>query len=302
MRFVIFKIFLILFFVSARASDFSLNKDSLPPGWHGEVFKISRSWSLPPVLQTISAFDFIDSDHLACIQSAIGSIFIFDLSKKSIESEIPFASPGDYKGIAIVDNTAFIACADGRILEVSDYRSEKPSVKEYGTNLTVRDDAEGICYDKKNARLLVCIKGDAEEPKIEKGIYSFDLASRSMSIKPVLTIDLRDTILNKGDSKRLQTLILPSDIDIDPLTQWVYVCDAMKSQVLVMDENGKMKSLFIFDRDNMIQPEGIRFTPSGELFIASEGFNESPGKILMIASAVPRSGIVPVVEQGVENE
>jgi hypothetical protein len=301
MRFFVVKIFLILSFSFARAEGYSL-QDSLPLDSAHNAFRISRAWSLPPVLQNISAFDFIDADHLACIQAAIGSIFIFDLSKKSIESEIPFASPGDYKGIAIVDNSAFIACADGRILEVADYRSEKPSVKEYGTNLTVRDDVEGICYDKRNARLLVCIKGDIEEPEVEKGIYAFELASRKMPIKPVLTIDLRDTIINKGDSKRLQTLILPSDIDIDPLTHWVYVCDAIKSQVLVMDENGKMKSLFIFDRDNMIQPEGIRFTPSGELYIASEGFKDSPGKILMIASGVPRSGIVPVVEQGVENE
>jgi DNA-binding beta-propeller fold protein YncE len=301
MRFFVIKIFLILSFIDARAND-DLLKDSLPLDSAHNTFKISRSWNLPPVLQNISAFDFIDAGHLACIQAAIGSIFIFDLAKKSIETEIPFASPGDYKGIAIVDNSAFVACADGRILEIAGYRSEKPTVKEYGTNLTVRDDVEGVCYDKKNARLLVCIRGDVEEPEIEKGIYAFDLASRQMPIKPVLSIDLRDTIINKGDSKRLQTLILPSDIDIDPLTNWVYVCDATKSQVLVMDENGKMKSLFIFDRDNMVQPEGIRFTPSGELYIASEGFKDSPGKILMIASAVPRLGIVPVVEQGVEDE
>jgi hypothetical protein len=302
MRFLILEIILILSFWSAKADGYLSQKDSLPLDSAEHVFKISHSWNLPPVLQNISAFDFIDSDHLACIQAAVGSIFIFDLTKRTIESEIPFASAGDYKGIAIVGKSAFVACADGRILEVSDYRSEKPLVKEYGTNLTVRDDVEGVCYDKKNARLLVCIKGDVEEPEIEKGIYAFDLASRTMPIKPVLTIDLRDTILNKGDSKRLQTLILPSDIDIDPLTQWVYVCDATKSQVLVMDENGKMKSLFVFDRDHMIQPEGIRFTPSGELFIASEGFRDGPGKILMIASGVSRSGIAPVVEQGVENE
>lgn len=275
--------------------------DSLPVD-STRFFKIARSWNLPPVLQNISAFDFIDTDHIACIQAAIGSIFIYDLNKRSIESEIPFATPGDYKGIAIVGKSAFIACADGRIVEVADYRSEKPTVKEYGTNLTVRDDVEGICYDKKNARLLVCIRGDIEEPENEKGIYAFDLASRSMPIKPVLTIDLRDTMINKGDSKRLQTLILPSDIDIDPVTHYVYVCDATKSQVLVMDENGKIKSLFLFDRESMIQPEGIRFTPSGELYLASEGFKESPGQILMIASGIPRSGIVPVVEQGVENE
>jgi hypothetical protein len=301
MRIFIFEIILIFSTFDIRAENNLPQKDSLPVD-STRFFKISRSWSLPSVLQNISAFDFIDADHVACIQAAIGSIFIYDLNKRAIETEIPFATPGDYKGIAIVDKSAFIACADGRIVEVADYRSEKPSVKEYGTNLTVRDDVEGVCYDKKNERLLVCIRGDIEEPQNEKGIYAFDLRSRSMSIKPVLSIDLRDTIINKGDTKRLQTLILPSDIDIDPVNGWLYICDATKSQILVVDESGKIKSLFLFERNNRIQPEGISFTPSGELYLASEGFNEGPGKILMIASAVPRSGIVPVVEQGVENE
>ncbi len=38
-----------------------------------------------------------------------------------------------------------------------------------------------------------------------------------------------------------------------------------------MDANGKKKNLFLLDEAQFPQPEGVAFTPEGELFISSEG-------------------------------
>jgi hypothetical protein len=34
-------------------------------------------------------------------------------------------------------------------IEVNNINAAKPSVKEYGTHLTLKQDPEGLCYDKK---------------------------------------------------------------------------------------------------------------------------------------------------------
>lgn len=258
------------------------NIDTVSPDSLLDVVKITRSWTLPAPLKKISGFDFIDQTHIACVQDEAGTIFIFNLESGKIDGEIPFAPPGDYEAMAIVSDDAFVACADGRLFEIDGYRSNKPVVKEHGTNLTVKQNVEGLCYDSKNKRLLVAIKGSEEENQFYKGIYAFDLTTRTMPVKPVLKIDLQDSLLNRSHSKKLQSLIQPSDLDIHPNTHDIYITDAIKSQLIIMDESGTIKGLFIFRRVDMIQPEGIRFTPSGELYIASEGYKEEPGKLLLV--------------------
>lgn len=260
----------------------NFSTDTIPLDSTLDVVKITRSWELPPALKKISGIDFIDETRAACIQDEVGAIFIYNIQTESIEAEIPFATPGDYEGIALAGKNAYIAAADGRILEVANFRSAKPSVREFGTHLTVRQNVEGICYDKKNRRLLVVIKGQEESSQYYKDIYAFDLASKKMRVKPVFRIDLQDTVLNKGHSKKFQSLLLPSDIDIHPRTGDLYITDAVKSQILLLDATGAVKSLHHFSRAKTIQPEGVSITPSGLLYIASEGFKEDAGKLLLV--------------------
>src|SRR5690349_9341280 len=83
------------------------------------VVKISRSWELPQILKEISGIAYVDADRIACVQDEIGTVFIYNISTKSIELEVPFGPPGDYEAIAIVNDDAYVAVADGRIIEIA---------------------------------------------------------------------------------------------------------------------------------------------------------------------------------------
>jgi hypothetical protein len=141
---------------------------------------------------------------------------------------------------------------------------------------------EGICFDKANNRLLVAIKGKEEDNQFQKGIYAFDLETKKMPVKPVVRIDLQDPVFSRLPNKKLQSIIQPSDIDIHPVTHDIYISDGMRPQILIMDNGGKIKQLLPLNKNEFIQPEGITFTPSGELYIASEGNKQRPGKLIMI--------------------
>lgn len=258
------------------------SRDTLPSDSLLPMLNTGRSIPIPSELYRITGFDFIDSRRIVCTQEAVGSIFVVNIQTKKVEKEIPFGPPGRYESIVLVDKSAFIASGDGRLFEVANFSSPRISVKEYGTHLTVRQEMSGLCYDKESKRLLVAIRGVEEGSNAYKGIYSFDLASRTMSVNPAIKIDLNDSSLNKINSRKLQSLVQPSDIAINGTSANLYICDATKSQLLVLNQRGETKNIYAFPRNKITQPEGIRFTPSGELYVVSSGSKDEQAKLLLV--------------------
>lgn len=259
-----------------------IKKDSSSPESGKDVVKITRSWSLPAVLREVSGIDYLDSSHMVCIQDQIGSIFIYNITSGTLESEIPFGPPGDYEAVAVVKDVVYVACADGRLYEIANYNSGKPVVKEYGTHLSVRQNIKGLSYDPKNKILLVAIKGNEEGNGLYKGIYSFDLQTKKMAIKPVIKIDLQDPVFAKGQSKKKQSVLQPSEIAVHPLTGDIYITDATRPQLLILDKSGNIKGLYPLNKVDFYQPEGMTFSPTGECYISNAGNKQQPGQLLLV--------------------
>lgn len=273
---------LLLFYILSGCYGLANNRDTLPPDSVADVVKITRSWVLPATLRDISAIEITSAGRIACLQNETGSIFIFNLETGLIDKEISFGPPGNYEGLVMVNGTAYVGCADGRILEVANYASDSPAVTEYGTHLTVDDHLNGLCYDKKNKRLLVSVRGNENINLQYKSIYAFNLAQKTMPVKPVIRIDLKNRIFNGIEHKNLQTVFQPSDLDIDRRTGQLYIIDGTRRQLLRMRLSESIRDLTELNREKFFQPEGIRFTPSGELFIASKGDRDEPGMLLQV--------------------
>jgi len=240
--------------------------------------RIMDKWDLPADLKEVSGIAYIDKERFACVQDEEGTIFIYNRVTNKIEKEIPFAAPGDYEGITLNGNTAYVVRADGRIYEI-DMNAAKASAKEYKTPLTVDHNVEGLCYDKDNNRLLLAIKGDEPGNKDYKGIYAFDLSKKTLAAEPVFKIDLNHAMINTEGGKKKKSF-MPSAIGIHPETKEFYITDGPKSGLLIMDASGNIKKLLQLGKD-FAQPEGITFSPQGEVFISNEG-TKQPGNILQV--------------------
>ncbi|MDF3078554.1 MAG: hypothetical protein K0S09_2443 [Sphingobacteriaceae bacterium] len=250
------------------------NEEDQPSG-----VSIVKSWDVPKELTELSALSYIDEQRFATVQDELGSIFIYNTAQNKIEKEIPFAGKGDYEGLALVGNDAFVLRADGVIFEVKNYRSGKSKAIEHQTHLNRKNDTEGFCYDKAGNRLLVAIKGPESGDKDFKGIYAFDLSSRKMAKEPVYKIDLNHAVFEDVKSKDLNSNMQPSAISIHPKTGDIYITEATKPKLLVMDRTGNIKSLKKLSSSDFNQPEGITFSPDGRMYISNEG-NKKPGNIL----------------------
>ena len=168
------------------------------------------------------------------------------------------------------------------LFEVSDAMTEKLSVKEYKTHLTVKHNVEGLCYDQAKNRLLLAIKDGEPGGKSYKGIYGFDLATKKMQLEPVYKINLDDKIFASLSSKKKKGVeMMPSGIAIHPETQEIYITDGRNAGLLIMNADGTLKKLYGLDKKEFNQPEGITFKPNGEMLISNEGSKE-PGNILNV--------------------
>lgn len=242
---------------------------------------IKEQWEMPAELKEISGLSYIDAGRFACVQDELGKIYIYNTETSAVEKEIPFAGAGDFEGLAIVNQTAWVVRADGRLFEVSNYNTS-PAVQEHKTHLTAEQNVEGLCYDRDNNRLLVAIKDEEPGEPGYKGIYSFDLATKKMPAQPVYKIDLTDGRFIKADKKKKKgSNLKPSAIAIHPVTRDIYITDGPKSKLLVLDKKGKTRDYYQLDSKHFTQPEGITFNASGELFISNEG-SKRPGNIIKV--------------------
>ncbi len=246
------------------------NKEAMSP----EV-QVIQQWSLPGRLKEVSGISYIDANRFACVQDEEGVMFIYNTASGKIEKEIPFGGAGDYEGITLAGNTAYIVRSDGALFEISNWK-ENPETKQYETGLTAAHNVEGLVYDKKNNRLLLGIKDNEPSTKDYKGVYAFNLDSKRSEESPVYKIDMKS---EAGTGKKKKGF-KPSAIGLHPESNDLYVVDGPSSRLMVLNGDGSIKRVVNLG-GSFEQPEGITFSPNGELFISSEGVRK-PGNISKI--------------------
>ena len=239
---------------------------------------IQEKWDLPEELKEVSGISYLEKDRFACVQDELGTIFIYNTGSGTIEKKIPFSGVGDYEGISVSGNMAYIIRADGRLFEVNMEEGSK-SVKEYATHLTVEQNVEGIWYDAQHNRVLLAIKGNEPGQKNYKGIYAFDISSKKINNQPVFKIALDNSLFNESNSKK-DKLIMPSEIAVHPTNGDIYITDGPQAKLVIMDQQGNMKAVYKLGK-RFSQPEGITFSPQGDLFISNEG-TKDPGNIMQV--------------------
>lgn len=241
---------------------------------------ISQKWNLPSELKEVSGIVYLDENRFACVQDEDGIIFIFNTSNAKIERKIKFAGGGDYEGIAIAGKTAYVIQSEGVLFEISDWQSEDPKTTEHKTVLDDHN-VEGLCYDQKNNRLLLAIKGSDEGGDNTKGIYGFDLFNKELGKEPVLRIDLQDDRFKELGGKK-KGGIQPSEINIHPQTGDIYIIEGKDPKLLIIDGEGQTKSIQKLNKKDFPQAEGMAFSPDGKLFISNEG-GKGAGTILAVS-------------------
>ncbi len=233
-------------------------------------------WEFPSELREISGLSYLPSGKLACIQDENGYIYILDFEKREIEKKIYFGKDGDYEGIEVINDMAYILRSDGRLF-VLNLHDKNPVVKKIKTPLTKKNNSEGLGFDPSTNELLIACKGKAGLKKDElkgQAVYAFNIKQNTLSDSPkylIKTKAIKKALETHNLNTNKHTPYRFSGIAVHPVTNQVYIIGSVGKLLIIIDHNGDIKTLTAMHPKLFIQPEGICFNPAGDLFIASEG-------------------------------
>jgi uncharacterized protein YjiK len=254
--------------------------------------KPTKSFVLPVALNEISGITALSQNEIACVQDEIETIFIYDLTKEAIIKEYPSKLIGDYEEIALVGNAMYLLRSEGVLIEHLNYSKPSTEKKEYALNLPSTNN-EGLCFDKRNNRLLIAAKskaGKGNENKDIRLIYGFDLKNKILSKEPILKLSF-DKIEEKALAMKIpipmRTIkktkkevsdfnFRPSAIAVHPFSHLIYILSSSDKLLLIMDEKGNIIHLFALDPVLFNKAEGITFLPEGDMLISNEAQKGKP--------------------------
>jgi uncharacterized protein YjiK len=233
---------------------------------------------LPLALREVSGITMTDSRTLACVQDENGLIFLVDVEKGELKSYFPFHSNGDYEGIAYAGTDIYVLKSNGNIYQVSFSGASGNTRKILKADID-KADFEGLCLDRKNNRLLAVPKNNPLEDSEDKNrhpAYGLDLKTETFAGTPVFYFDRKSIkeFAKKNDID--DAAFKPSAIGIHPVTGEIYVLSAASRMLFVFSPNGSIRHIEKLKRGIFNMPEGISFTPEGDMFISNEGGESSP--------------------------
>lgn len=225
--------------------------------------------------------------ELFAIQDEDGILFrVNSESGESLQS-IKFDKDLDYEGVARREDEIYVLEADGDIHffrygeDLTEVESEKIE-----TRFSYRNDTEGICYDSITNSLLIVPKEQelnlSEETVRRRGIYTYDLTLGEMLAQPTYYIDELEVGQIVFQTNR-EYVIKPSGVAVDPITGDIFVISAVGNILVVIDRDSEVKHVELLEPRTFPQPEGIAFSPRGDLYISSE---ESKGGNGIIATLI----------------
>lgn len=247
--------------------------------------EILKRWEMPEILREISGISYLDKNRIACIQDETGTIYIYNTTSNKIEKEIHFTSAGDFEDLAIAGETIYVIRADGKLFEITNFNSASPDIQEYSTGLTIKNDVESLHFDAKTNRLLLMGKAADPDNNHQKQIYAFDLKSKSRVKQPFMSINTRDKE-NENNKGSKRGFFKPSALSIHPKSGNIYITDGPSNKLFIVDRSGTIIATYNLQNSVFPQAEGISFSPSGEIYISTEGKKE-PGAIVKVAITEP---------------
>ena len=240
-------------------------------------------------------WDSVNKVFLA-ISDASGKLFSLDKDVRLNTDEPIFGDNGDYEDIAILNGVPYILRSDGMIIKfMKDSTGKTYGVEEGKISLSGTNDFETMYSDPaRKALVLICKNCKTDDGK-SVSAFAFYPDSTGFDSKPLYIIDAEKV-------KELSTIktskLQPSAAAIHPKLQKLFILSSASNQLVIADLNGKVESVYRLSPKLFPQPEGITFTPKGDMYISNEAINAKPTLLKFAYINTSDSGKVQITKSG----
>lgn len=244
----------------------------------------AASYAMPAELMELSGIALHGANQITGVEDETGNLYEYNLTTKRVDRVVPFGKDGDYEDLARVGNDWFILRSDGTL-----FRYDGTNTQEYETGLTFANEPEGLTYDTASQTFLVACKGEpgADLPDTKRAVYRLQAGTYKAETTPAYVLDVESIVASvpgqdsapkksgKKGKKGGMKGFSPSAVAVHPLTHHVFVLSARQNGIVELDKTGHLLAAQPLPTDLFPQPEGLAFTPNGELYIATEAGKKS---------------------------
>lgn len=246
-----------------------------PPGYN-----LNRPviYKLPPALDEISGIVYVQKDHsVLSIQDERGWLYKIHLKSDLDLQKWQYFKGADFEDIVLVDSTFFVLESTGNLIQFRFINPDSVQVKKHDFPVEGKNEFEILYHDNKKRQLVLLCKDCERDDKNSLSAFAFNLDSNAYASAPAYVTDIRK-IEDLMDEKKVR--FKPSAATINPLTGDLFIVSSINKVLVVSDLNGVPKQVYRINPKLYKQPEGMAFTPRGDLLISNESADIGAANIL----------------------
>ena len=214
------------------------------------------------------------------IKDEDGFFYKIYLNNNTVIRSWRFDKKRDFEELVLHDSIFYVLISNGDIESIKFDRTDsiRTAKSQFPDSSNNKNEFEAMYYDDSLQMLiLLCKNCDGDGSKMVTA-WGYNISTQSYAILP-FAIDPSLVAQKMGVDK---IKLRPSGAAINPVTNELYILASLNNVILITDRNGTLIDLLKLDPAIYKQPEGIAFTPSGDLIITNEFFENSPANILYL--------------------
>jgi hypothetical protein len=272
-RYVCF-ICLVIIFVNSRCSS-SAGSDPMYKSPDGYDLNKPFLLKLPVELSEISGVAFYAKDtSVFAIGDEFGWLYKIPLTKGKPIHKWKFSSEGDYEDLVMVDKVFYVLQSNGNITAFR-FDDHNQILTEHQAFPVPGNEFEILYFDPHYFKLIMICKDCETDKKKALTAFYFDLLYKQFNDSASINVT---EIANMIGEKKIK--FKPSAAAINPVTDELYIISSVNKLLVITDRKGNPKKAFPIDAAVFKQPEGITFTPEGDMIISNESADRGVANLL----------------------
>lgn len=232
---------------------------------------------MPTELDEISGLAFHSEDtSVFAIDDEVGWLYKIYLNHPKHIEKWKFSNGADFEDLVIIDSSFYALKSKGNIVGFRFLSSDSLFLEEYKFP-TNGCEFETLYNDTVTGKLVLICKDCKSDSKSTVSTFSFDPQTLQYS-NSNYTINAKRLAEILGEKS---IKFKPSAAAIHPVTKELYILASVNKLLVIADMNGNIKTAFRLPAAYFKQPEGLCFTPAGDLLISNEAANTGNANILI---------------------
>lgn len=236
--------------------------------------------TLPEALDEISGIAYYPKDtSVFAIIDEDGILFKIPLRNPKAVRQWKFDKKRDFEELILIDSVFYALVSNGDIesiqfrgqsiyTEKSNFSGESKKVNEF----------ESMFQEHDSSRIIILCKSCEDDPKKSFSSFAYNYRDTSKSYMSYINFDMTELESKLNVDKHLKA----SAAAVNPITNDIYLISSIQQLLVITNSKGEFKELYKLNPAIYKQPEGMAFTPAGDLIISNEFAQDGFANLLLL--------------------